>query len=81
MRQEVNEQVDVLASFTKEKTKVLALRWGNTKYIISKLNMVFEANKGREKVRYFSVSDNTNNFTLAFNPNTLVWTLKEVYFN
>jgi len=79
MREEINEQISVLASFDKNQIKIMAFKWGQTKYIVIKTNLAYEAREGQELVRYFSVSDPGNLFTLAFYPLQNLWQLKEVF--
>lgn len=79
MREEINEQISVLVSFDKNMIKIRAFRWGETKYMVTKTNLAYEAREGRELVRYFSVSDPANTFTLAFYPLKSIWQLKEVF--
>ncbi len=75
----LNEQVEVLAIFTKKGPKPYALKWAKKKYIIEKINLVYEKKSGNGKLVYFSVTSQNNFFKLVFNANTLTWHLEEVY--
>ena len=74
-----NEQVEVLAIFTKKGPKPYALKWAGKKYIIEKINLVYSQRTGDGKLVYFSATSQSNNFKLVFNTNELTWRLEEVY--
>ena len=77
--QKYNDPVDVLASFAGNRAVPHAMKWGNKRYPITKVNLVHIANEGVGKSYYFSVSDATNFFKLKFDTNNLEWRLMELY--
>lgn len=79
MDTEINEQVEVLAVFKKGLVFPKLLRWNGRVYKVEELNMRHQAHDGKALIHYFSVSDKTNNFKLAFNTQSLNWTLEQVY--
>jgi len=74
-----NESVEVLAIFTKKGPKPYALKWLKKKFIIEKINLVYEKRAGDGKLVYFSVTSQNNFFKLVFDANNLKWHLEEVY--
>ena len=77
--QKFNEPVDVLASFSATKAIPHAMKWGNRRYPLTKVNLVHIAHEGRGKMYYFSVSDASNFFKLRFDTENLEWRLLELY--
>lgn len=77
----VNEVVDVIVIFKKNKVFPSAINWNKKIYKIEKVNLVHSVNDGRKIIHYFSVSDSVNSFKLAFDSFELKWNLEEVYFN
>ncbi len=74
----VKESVDVLVAFQKHKPKPMMFKWGKKYYQIDKVNLVHTERVGREKIYFFSVSDKTHAFRLAFHTETLTWQLEEM---
>lgn len=81
MYEEVNETVEVLVGFFKKQVRPLAFRWRNKKYTVNKVNLVHVSQEGKNKVYYFSVTDDTNYFKLRFNTESLDWKLAELYYS
>ena len=76
---EVNEPVEVVAIFRKNKVLLAMIKWNNRIYKIKKVNMAHQIFEGNTRMHYFSVSDQINFFKLAFNTKSLKWTLEQVY--
>ena len=76
----INEPVEVVASFKGKEIFPALLKWRKKVYKIKKLNLVFEGRCGKDRVYYFSVSDETNYFKLVFNTRDLSWNIEEFYF-
>ena len=73
------EAVEVLAIFTHQGPRPYALKWGERKYVIEKINLTYEAKVGNSKLIYFSVTSQDNYFKLVFDTNDLKWYLEEAY--
>ncbi len=76
--QRVDEPVEVLAAFRKNRAEPMTFKWGNRFYQIKKINLIHSEREGRDKVYYFSVSDDTTAFRLSFRSETLAWRLDEM---
>lgn len=74
----VKESVDVLVAFQKQKPKPMMFKWGKRYYQVDKVNLVHTERVGREKIYYFSVSDKTHAFRLAFSTESMQWHLEEM---
>ncbi|MEK7651795.1 MAG: hypothetical protein AAB351_01115 [Patescibacteria group bacterium] len=79
MLSEVDELVDVVVVFKKNLVWPKLLKWNGRVYKIKSINMRHQANDGSSLIHYFSVSDDSNFFKLAFNTKSLQWKLEEVY--
>lgn len=85
MFEERNDKVAVLASFRPDgpsAQQVLPhyLRWGGHRYKIDRFGMHHVAKRGQKRVHVFGFSAGTNDFTVELDPETLEWTLVEVYY-
>jgi len=76
--EKVDQPVEVLAAFRKDRAEPMTFKWGNRYYQVKKINLVHTEREGREKVYYFSVSDDTAAFRLSFRSETLAWRLEEM---
>jgi len=74
-----NELIEVMVIFTKKGPKPYALKWAKKKYIIEKINLVYEKKAGDGKLVYFSVTSQNNFFKLVFDTNNLKWRIEEIY--
>ncbi len=79
MYETINEPVKVLVSFFKNRVRPLAFEWHGRRYPVKQVNLIHSARKGEARVYFFSVSDDTNYFRLAFDTKTLEWELQEMY--
>lgn len=79
MLSDVNEIVEVMTIFKKNLVWPKALKWNGRVYNINKVNMRHQTMEGQTLIHYFSVSDSTNFFKLAFNTKNLTWKLEQVY--
>lgn len=75
----VNAPVEVAVIFKTNKVLPVKIKWRERLYKIDKINMIHQVNDGRDLIHYFSVSDESTSFKLAFNTRSLIWTLEEVY--
>lgn len=74
----VQEPVEVLVAFRKEKPEPMMFKWGQRYFQIKKINLVHSERVGREKIYYFSVSDEANSYRLSFRTESLIWQLEEM---
>ncbi|MFA6171900.1 MAG: hypothetical protein WC715_05645 [Patescibacteria group bacterium] len=79
MHEKINESVEVLVKFDKQRVMPTFFKWRSKTYKIEKLNLVHKEKLGGDKIYYFSVSDSLNFFRLAFFTRDLSWKLEEVY--
>lgn len=91
--EKLDEQVRVFADFNGVKVRPIAfIRSTGRRYDIDKVNLVYRArvspgtasggaDGGRVGDRYhwcFAVSDDVNTYVLFYDPENLIWTLKEM---
>ena len=74
-----NIPTDVIAGFTKEGAKPLVFKYAGKKWVVEKVNLVYEQRTGDGKLVYFSVTSQSNYFKLVFETNNLRWRIEEVY--
>ncbi len=74
----VEEPVEVLVAFKNKRPEPMMFKWGQRYYQIKKVNLVHAERIGREKVYFFSVSDEANAYRLSFRTESLVWRLEEL---
>lgn len=80
MYQEVNEKIKVLALFEAGRIIPKALRWGNRKFIVDKVDLEYQEREGESINYFFAVSANNGIvFKLSYNSHKLLWTLKEYW--
>jgi len=78
MYEKVAEPIDVLVAFRKERVEPMTFKWANRYYQVRKVNLVHSERHGRERVVYFSVSDDANAYRLAYSTDSMKWTLEEM---
>lgn len=76
---QVREQIRVAVDFEGTKIRPLAFVWGQKKYVVQKVNLVYKRRHGDGYQWCFAVSDASNSFVLLYDPEHLKWTLEEVY--
>ncbi len=75
--EKVQQPVDVVIAFRKRRPEPIIFKWANRYYHIKKVNLVHSERLGREKIYYFSVSDDTTAYRLSFRTESLSWQLDE----
>jgi len=80
MREKLNEPIDVLVKFNRDKVIPTFFKWRNKTYKIEKINLIHKERDGNDKIYYFSVSDNANFFRLAFFTRDLTWRIQELFY-
>lgn len=74
-----HDPVKVWAVFDEHRVMPKVFEWGNQTYKIERLMHVYSTYQGRERVHYFSVTDQGNFFRLALYGENLKWYLLEHY--
>lgn len=74
----VQESVEVLIAFRNERPEPIMFKWGKRYYQVKKVNLMHAERVGREKIYYFSVSDEANSYRLSFRTESLNWQLEEM---
>lgn len=80
MNEIINQPVEVIAAFTKNKIIPLFFKWKSRRYKVKKINLVHSVREGRNKLYFFSVSDAVNYFKLCFDTEKGNWKLLELYY-
>jgi hypothetical protein len=76
---DVDETVEVVAVFKKDRALPVLLRWGGREYKIKSIDFVHKTHEGETLIHRFAVSDSSNSFKLSFNTASLRWNLEQVY--
>ncbi len=77
MYSNVSEPIEVLAAFRNERIEPMTFKRGNRHYQVKKINLVHSERRGREKIFFFSVSDDANAYRLSLSSETMKWHLEE----
>lgn len=78
MYEHISEPIEVLVAFRSERVEPMTFKWGKRYFQIRKINLIHSERRGREKVTFFSVSDDANAYRLSFSSETLKWRLEEM---
>lgn len=86
MREVVNERVSVLASFNYGPKGIVVvlphvMKWQGRRYNLGKMGLYHPERRGTKRVHIFSFSANEASFRVELDPETLEWTLTEVYYD
>ncbi|NIT78966.1 MAG: hypothetical protein GWO44_19250 [Thermoplasmata archaeon] len=79
MIEELNEEVEVQAIFSRRGVRPSVFTWRGRRYKVENFNLYHSARKGETLFHYFSVSTKAAFFELCLNSKTLRWTLVKVY--
>jgi hypothetical protein len=77
MYEHVAEPIEVLVAFRNDRIEPMTFKWGKRYFQVKKVNLVHAERHGREKIFYFSVSDEANAFRLSLSSETMKWKLEE----
>jgi hypothetical protein len=85
MREEVDDQVSVLASFAPGPGKTVrvtphAMKWKGRRWKLETMGMYHPEKRGNKRMHIFSFSSGLTAFRLELDSETLEWHLKEVYY-
>lgn len=75
----VREPIRIAVDFDREKIRPLAFLWGSKKYVVQRVNLVYKRPHGDRWLWCFAVSDEANSYVLLYDPESMQWTLEEVY--
>ncbi len=80
-----DDKVAVLASFRPDGPSAQQivphyLRWNQRRYKIDTFGMYHVAKRGSKYVHVFGFSSGSNDFTVELDPESLQWTLVEIYY-
>lgn len=73
------DQIDVIATFGKNGIRPRIIKWGQSQYKITSVNLTHAIKDGAVRIYFFSVSDGTNAWKLGFNTETLKWWIEDSY--
>ena len=85
MKEEVNQLVEVLASFKRGPRNTVSvlphvMNWAGKRYRLDKMCLYHPERRGTKLVHIFSFSADNTAFRLELDPETLEWTLVEAYY-
>ena len=78
MLEKIDEPIDVLCAYVKNKALPVYFRWHNRRYKIDKVNLVHSIRHGRDKMYFFSVSGDNNYYKLCHDTEQNKWMLTEM---
>ena len=77
----INEPIEVICAYLKDRVLPICFRWQNSKYTVDKVNLVHSARSGSDKLYFYSVSQRSNYFKLYFNSASNKWQLVDAYLS
>ena len=81
MLQRLNDAIDIIVKFTPGRVTPVRFLWQHRSYEIKRINLIHRSGAGIDTIVYFSVSDDVNNFRLAFRTRDFSWTIEELYYD
>ena len=75
---ELNENIQVIASFSGGKAYPQEFTWNNHSYKITEITYNWQERKGSEIIHYFSVSTGTDLYQISFNSGSLGWRIDKI---
>ena len=81
MYETINEPIEVICAYLKDKVLPLYFRWQNSKYKVDQVDLVHSVRSGADKLYFYSVSQKSNYFKLGFNSASNKWQLVEAYLS
>lgn len=85
MKETVNERVSILASFNYGPKGIVVIlphvmRWKGRRYQLDKFGLYHPERRGTKRVHIFSFTASGTSFRVELDPDSLEWTLTEVYY-
>jgi len=75
---ELNEKIQVIASFNGGKIYPRMFIWNNQTYKIKEITYNWQERKGLETINYFSVSTGPDLYQISFNSASLGWRIDKI---
>ena len=85
MREAVNDQVSILASFAPGPRNTMRvtphiMKWHGKRYPLGTMGLYHPERRGTKQIHIFSFSCGETAFRVELDPETLEWRLKEVFY-
>lgn len=85
MTESIQEPVAILASFNRGAGGVVkvipqAMQWRGRRYPVDTMGLYHPEKRGNKRLHIFSFSSGPTSFRLELDPETLEWTLAEVFY-
>lgn len=79
MLNEIDEPIQVEATFSGTGLRPLWFTWKGRRYKIKEVTYTWGDSQGKSRLYYFSASDGVNLYELCFNAENLTWRLNRIY--
>jgi len=76
--EELNEKIQVIATFSGGKIYPRMFTWNNQAYKITEITYNWQERKGSETINYFSVSTGPDLYQISFNSSSLGWHIDKI---
>lgn len=85
MREELHDEVEILASFKHSPNRAVKvtphlMNWRGQRYPLEIMGLYHPERRGDKRIHIFSFSSGPTAFRLELDPDTLIWTLVEVFY-
>jgi hypothetical protein len=85
VREEINQPVSVLASFSHAPHGAVVvvphiMKWRDRRYKLTQMGLYHPERRGRKQIHVFSFLADETTFRVELDPETLEWTLVEAYY-
>ena len=85
MREELDDQVSVLASFAPGPRNTMRvtphlMKWKGRRWQLSTMGLYYPERRGNKRVHIFSFLSADTTFRVELDPDTLEWRLKEAFY-
>ncbi len=86
MREELDDQVSVLASFAPGPRNTMRvtphiMKWKGRRWRLETMGLYHPEKRGNKRLHIFSFSSGETAFRVELDPETLEWRLKEAYYD
>ncbi|TFH60343.1 MAG: hypothetical protein E4G91_08595 [Candidatus Zixiibacteriota bacterium] len=80
MYQDLDDDIEVIALFERNKLKPCRVRWRGKVYTVSRITGDWASDVGESKLRYFAVVDSSSNFfQLCYDERLISWKVAKVW--
>lgn len=79
MLTDINEDVEVIAFFGKNRTIPYIVRWGGRQFKVQKINLTHQTWEGQTKLFFFNATCEGASLKLRFNTAGLSWHLEQIW--